>query len=59
MTRGRCEVRMTTTTAIENYRNARALLADAMRRNDQAAKDLAKVEYLAALEQLRSEEGAA
>jgi hypothetical protein len=50
---------MQTTTAIENYRNARALLADAMRRNDQAAKDLAKTEYLAALEELRAEEGAA
>lgn len=42
--------------AVDEYRNARALMADAMRRNDPAAKEVARPLYLASLERLRREE---
>lgn len=52
---------MTTTrqSADEEYRNARALMADAMRRWDREAMDVARPIYEAALERLKAEEGVA
>lgn len=49
---------MTTTrqSAVEEYRNARALLADAMRRDDQAAREVARPIYIAAVERLKLED---
>lgn len=47
---------MTRQSADEEYRNARALLADAMRRWNREAMDVARPIYEAALERLKTEE---
>ena len=46
-------------TPVQEYRQARALLADALRRGDRNAVDMARPIYLASLERLKAEDGAA